>query len=85
LKQIIAVAEFDPAAWNDLYLQKIDVQLRRRNKLSWMPKCPGFFVNVRIAVKTFDFARYKEMPHRFDPWDISLFGRGACCDMPHSI
>jgi hypothetical protein len=37
-----------------------------------------------IAVKPLGF-RYMEMPHRFDPWDISLFGRGACSDMPHSI
>src|SRR5262245_13715115 len=53
--------------------------------VSWKPKCPSFFVNVMIAVKPLGFARYMELSLRFDPWDISLFGRGTCSERPHSI
>jgi hypothetical protein len=36
-----------------------------------------------LLLSPLDFARYKEMSHGFDPWDISLFGRVACPELPH--
>src|SRR6266498_3067999 len=38
-----------------------------------------------LRLSPLDFDRYKEMPHGFDPWGISLFGHGACPEMPQSI
>ena len=36
-----------------------------------------------LPLNPLDFARYKEMPHGSITWDISLFGRVACPEMPH--
>ena len=38
-----------------------------------------------LPLSPLDFARYKEMSHGSNPWDISLFGRVACPEMPHRL
>jgi hypothetical protein len=51
--------------------------------MSEMPKRPGFFVNVGIAVKSVGLCQVQGNIPRSNPWDISLFGRVACPEMPH--
>jgi hypothetical protein len=53
--------------------------------VSWTPKRPGFFVNVRIAVDSSDSARRKETLHSVDRGALRFFGRWACPEIPQSL
>jgi len=50
----------------------------------WMHTCSSFFVYVRIAVKFIVLSELKDMPHRSNLWDISIFWARAVQKCPTS-